>query len=145
MELIHFSAINPCDACSVPLPNGTNVVIQYYTDWVFQVATTITYYTMLFTTAFLFTGMCFYIAEMVKDLRSTLIESNEDLPATTKRIINGITFHNELLKFVNVCLIWSRNYLMMKNRMVGGTAAGITWAVLFLPPGCSLQHAPKTS
>lgn len=55
------------------------------------------YYIIVLTSALFFIGMCLYIGEMVDDLRATLLKLADARTVSTKRIVDEITFHNDLL------------------------------------------------
>lgn len=53
---------------------------------------------MLFTSSLFLIGMCIYIKEMGRDLRSTLAEFDDRI--STERIVAEIVFHREIVKWI---------------------------------------------
>lgn len=68
---------------------------RYYADWIFQTISTFVYYILIFVVAFLYIGLCFYVAGMVKSLQITLEEINAD---SKNVFFDGIFIHNEIFK-----------------------------------------------
>lgn len=83
---------------SVPLPDGTNVVLSYYVTWTDQFLGTVAYYTMLCTISLFIIGICMFIGGMVKDLELTLAELNTNSDTIANQSSTEIAFHNQIVE-----------------------------------------------
>lgn len=133
-----FDDLSPCVQSRIPLPNDTNVFVQYYADWVDQLLCCGALFTMLATTFMLLIGLSLYIGEMLDDLRETFADlSNEIEP---RRLADQFSFHNDMITWVSTSraaysvhyiLIWSKLFTVNFFDSIAKSLADIMSAGIF--------------
>lgn len=86
---------------SVSFSNETNVFVQFYVDWIVQVAACTAYYMMAWTLTVFFIGTCLYLSGLKEDLRMVLSAKSRAAQSDySTGFVGAAVFHNEIIEYV---------------------------------------------